>query len=312
MRTEKTQHDFAPRNFNIFTHFGIGTQFDTKDDLESRCLKIVSKPVNDDVDVPMWFDDDRAERLRNRLLYARFRLLNSDAYEQAEDQALEYLLNRGIRNRLAEKLLSLVAVADLWDARDEIEPFVDAMERQHREATAETDDALVVEAIRDLAIEKVQDEDDFGEPDAFDSLEIPISDVAERFRNMTGRENISEGYIGQIRKRLDLDKSRGNSGTRIDDDNLTGKLEKLCRDNNLECWPDSDAERDSGQLKPVMLELVKKEYNDRERPVPRSRLEGLATGRNYDPHTAREALKILEESGDVIRATEDPVQYRPG
>lgn len=312
MRTEKNSHDgFTPRNFNIFTHFAIGTQFDTKDDIESRCIKIVSKPVNKEIDVPMWFDDDRADQLRNRLLYARFRLLESDAYRDAEDRALDYLLDRGIKNRLAEKLLSLVAVADLWDARDEIEPFVDAMERQHRQATAETDDALVVEAIRDLALEKVQSEDDFGQPDAFDDIQIPISEVTERFKDMTGRENITSGYIGQIRKRLDLDKSRGNTGTRIDDDNLTDKLEKLCRDNNLEWWPDTDTGRDSEQVKPMMLRLVRDEYDDRGGWVPRSALEGKAASRNVKMETARNALELLEQEGEIIRVTDDPVQYRP-
>jgi hypothetical protein len=317
MRAEKVpQEGFKPRNFDIFTHMAVGTQYEVADDIASRCIKIPSKPVEGDVFVPMWIADDVAQQVRNHLLYARFRLLHSDEWEKAERRAYQYLDDRGIRYRLAEKLLSLVTVAELWDARDEIAPFVDAMEQQHKRTAAESEDAIFVEAVRDLAIEKVQDSDDMSDPEGLNDVEIPLKEVAERFNNMTGRD-ISPSYMGQMRARNDLDKSRGRRGTRIDDSNLLNKLQKLCADNSLDWAPAiGKLDGDRPQAKEYLERKVREKYDSDDGAVSRPALLGLASKQNIDDSEAKEALETLCSEGRIIRASGGPesdstTQYRP-
>lgn len=232
MRVEKGPASaFEPVDFDIFTHVAIGTQFDPPDDIVSRCIKIQTRPA--DRDVPPWFDEDRAEDLRNRLLYARYRLLDSDAWDEAERRSLEWLNDRDISGRLREKLLSLVTVADLWDKRGAIEAFVEAMEDEATEAAADSDDALVIQAIVDLALAEVQSVQTIGDADPWEGLEIPVSNVRDRFEAISDRDDISSRYIGQIRKRLGLEKQRGRDGVVIRDADLEEKLRTLCEENNL-------------------------------------------------------------------------------
>jgi len=227
--------EFEPVDFDIFTHVAIGTQFDPPDDIVSRCIQIQTTPA--DRDVPVWFDEDRATALRNRLLYARFRLLDSDEWKMAEQDALEWLNGRGVDGRLREKLLSLVTVADLWDERDAIEPFVETMVEEAEEATTESDDALFVRAVRDIALDEVGNTRVIGDADPWEGLTIPISDVTEQFNDMTDRD-VGAGYIGQIRSRLGLDKVRHSDGVVIRDSDLKEKLSDLCEQNNLD-WEHS-------------------------------------------------------------------------
>jgi len=232
MRIQKAPGgEFEPVDFDIFTHVAIGTQFDPPDDIISRCIKIQTKPA--DRDVPPWFDEDRAEDLRNRLLYARYRLLDSEEWDEARGRSLEWLNDRDVSGRLREKLLSLVTVADLWDERESIEPFVEAMEAEATEAAADSDDALVIQAIVDLALGEVESVQTIGDADPWEGLEIPVSDVRDRFETISDRDDISSRYIGQIRKRLGLEKERGRDGVVIRDDNLEAKLRALCEENNL-------------------------------------------------------------------------------
>jgi len=232
MRVQKSPGgEFEPVDFDIFTHVAIGTQFDPPDDIISRCIKIQTQPA--DRDVPVWFDEERASELRNRLLYARFRLLKSDEWAEAEAAALEWLNERDVSGRLREKLLSLVTVADLWGKRDALEAFVEAMEAEAEEAAAESDDALVIQAIVDLALAEVETVQTIGDADPWESVEIPISDVRDRFESISDREDITSRYIGQIRKRLGLEKQRSRDGVVIADDDLEAKLRDLCEENNL-------------------------------------------------------------------------------
>jgi len=231
MRTEKgPDGGYEPANFDIFTHVAIGTQFDPPDDIISRCIQVQTKPA--DRDVPVWFDEDRAQALRNRLLYARYRLLDSDEWAAAEQAALEWLNDLGISGRLREKLLSLATVAELWDKRDAFEPFVETMQSEAAEAAEDSDDAYVIRAIRDLALEEIRSQNVLGDSDPWDGVAIPVSDVCERFNDMTGRD-VGPSYIGQVRKRLDLDKARRSDGVVIHDEDLQTKLEELCEQNNL-------------------------------------------------------------------------------
>lgn len=231
MRTEKgPEGGYEPANFSIFTHVALGTQFDPPDDIISRCIKIQTKPA--DRDVPVWFAEEQATNLRNRLLYARYRLLESDEWNEAEQRALGWLNDRGVSGRLREKLLSLVTVADLWDERDAIEPFVEAMEAETQDAAAESDDALVVRTLVDLALEELKSKQVIGTEDRWEGLTIPLSDVKERFNSMTDRD-VGASYIGQVRKRLGIEKHRKADGVAIRDDDLERKLRELCQQNNL-------------------------------------------------------------------------------
>ncbi|PSP86997.1 hypothetical protein BRC87_12240 [Halobacteriales archaeon QS_4_66_20] len=236
MRVQKSAGgEFAPVDFDIFTHVAIGTQFDPPDDIVSRCIQIQTKPA--DRDVPVWFDEERAEELRDRLLYARFRLLDSEEWDRAEQRSLKWLNDRGISGRLREKLLTLVTVADLWDQRDAIKPFVEAMETEAEEDAKDTDDALFIRAVRDLAFDELGSTTVLGDADPWEGLAIPLSDVADRFNDMTGRD-IGPGYMGQIRGRLGLEKARHSDGVVIRDEELREKLEALCEQNNLD-WEHS-------------------------------------------------------------------------
>lgn len=232
MRTEKgPEGGYEPVDFDIFTHVGIGTQFDPPDDIISRCIKIQTNPT--DRDIPHKFADNAAEQLRNRLLWTRFRLLESDRWQNAEQAALGWLNDRGISGRLREKLLCLVTVAEIYGERDAIEPFVDAQEAEAEEASSESDDALVIQAILDLALKEVDAVQTLGDADPWEGLDIPISDVRDTFEDMTGRE-VKPGYIGQIRKRLGLEKHRGRDGVAIRDPDLEAKLQDLVEENNLD------------------------------------------------------------------------------
>lgn len=245
MRTEKgPEGGYEPANFDIFTHVAIGTQFDPPDDIVSRCIQIQTKPA--DRDVPVWFDEEQATALRDRLLYTRYRLLNSEEWAHAEQTALEWLNDRGVTGRLREKLLSLVTVADLWGERDAIEAFVEAMEAEAEEASAESDDAIFIQAVRDLAFEEIEATPTIGDTNPWAGIAIPVSDVRDRFNGMTGRD-VQSTYIGQIRGRLGLEKTRHSAGTVIKDENLAPKLEALCEENNLE-WEHSDTGADDSDL----------------------------------------------------------------
>jgi len=112
---------------------------------------------------------------------------SSEAWDEAERRSLEWLNDRDISGRLREKLLSLVAVADLWDKRDAIEAFVKAMETEAEEDAKDTDDALFIRAVRDLAFDELGSTTVLGDADPWEGLAIPLSDVAERFKRKPRR-----------------------------------------------------------------------------------------------------------------------------
>lgn len=228
---------FDPDWFRIFSHIGIGTQYDPADDIISRCLYIQTAAA--DREIPMRFREENAAALRDRLLYMRFRLLESDEWAEAEAKAEQWLHDRGIKHRLAEKLLCLVTLANLWDRLEEIEPFVEEVVEESKDAKAESEDASFVRVIRDMAMDEVSDVQTLGDADPWGGLKIPLSTVCERFEEMEGKE-MSPSKAGQLRKRLNLDKEKTRSGTVIRDDELKSKLRRLCQDNNLE-WTVTEA-----------------------------------------------------------------------
>lgn len=229
-RAEPTADGHEPMTFDPFTHVAIATQYEPDDDIVNRCIQVRSSTANRDM--PAILDEDRARALRDRLLYARFRLLESEEWADAEAAAYQYLADRNIDGRTREKLLGLLTVAFIWDRIQEFAPFVDDIVEQDREAAADSEDALVVEAIRDLAFEEIGNTAVLGDADPFGAVEIPYSDIADRYEDMTGTEK-SSAWIGHVRKRLGFEKKRTRDCTVIIDPDLGPKLQELCKDLNL-------------------------------------------------------------------------------
>lgn len=238
-RAEPTSDGYKPKVFDPFAHVAIATQFTPDDDIVNRCIQVRSSPANRDM--PAVHDEDRARDLRDRLLYARFRLLHSDEWAAAEADAYAYLAKRNITGRTREKLLGLLTVAHIWDRVDAIGPFVDAVVQQDREAAADSEDALVVEAIRDLAFEEIGKTAVIGDADPFAAVDISLTDIADRYEDMTGTEK-SASWVGHVRSRLGLEKARKRDGTVISDPDLGPKLRQLCEEHNLG-WERLDSHR---------------------------------------------------------------------
>ena len=235
-RAEPTATGHEPMTFDPFTHVAIATQYEPDDDIVNRCIQIQSSTAGRDI--PATLDDNRARDLRDRLLYARFRLLDSAEWDAAEQRAYAYLADRDITGRTREKLLGLVTIGYLWDRIDALSQFVDMVVKQDIEAAADSEDARVVEALRDLAFEQVGETVVLGDGDPFAAVEIPYSDVADYYEDQTGTEK-SPSWVGHVRKRLDLDKERKRDGTVISDPDLGTKLRELCDDLNLD-WERAD------------------------------------------------------------------------
>lgn len=231
-RAEASSTGYEPKVFDPFAHVAIATQFTPDDDIINRCIQVRSSPAQRKM--PATLDEDHARELRNRLLFARYRLLDSEEWDTAEDAAYGYLAEHNIEGRTREKLLSLVTVAIVWQRLDEdFGKFVEEIVAQDREASADSEDALVVEAVRDLAFEAIPDVTLGEDVNPFEGVEVPLSDVAERYEDITGTEK-SAAWVGQVRNRLGLEKRRKRDGTVIADPELGDKLQKLCKQHNLE------------------------------------------------------------------------------
>lgn len=230
------QGGFDPSVFDPFTHVAVATQYEPADDIISRCVQVRTSPAGRDM--PATHDEARGRDIRNRLLYARLRYLESDEFDSAETSAYGYLAQRDIDGRPREKLLALLTVANLWDRTEEIEPFVDELVRATAEAEADSADARFVEAVRDLAFEEIGQTSHDDDTDPFDAVEIPLADVAERYNDMTG-EDRSASWVGHVRARLGIDKDRKRDGTVLKDTRFREKLEQLCDDYGL-AWESLD------------------------------------------------------------------------
>ena len=250
-RSDHAPTGFEPRAFDPFTHIAVATQYDLADDVINRSLQVRSTTATRDM--PPTLDEDRARALRDRLLYARLRLLGPDytdhaekneaatgspEWAEAEARAYDHLAQRGITGRTREKLLALLTVAYVWDRVDDLDPFVDLVVEQDREAATDSEDARFVEVVRDLALERLEALTVLTDADPFGAVEIPLSDVAERYETMTGAEK-SATWAGHVRARLGFEKVRKRDGTVIKDPDLREKLERLCEDFNLG-WDPAD------------------------------------------------------------------------
>lgn len=235
-RSEPAQTGFEPKVFDPFSHIAIATQYTPADDIVNRCIQIRSSPENREM--PATFDEETAAAIRNRLLYARFRLLDSKEWQEAELSAYKELAERNITGRTREKLLSLVAIAIIWDELDALEPYIETVCEQDEEAAANSEDARFVEVVRDLTFDKIAAKAVLGNGDPFANVAISYDDIAERYEDVNGVEK-SNQWVGHIRSRLDLESTRKSSGTVIQDTELGDKLQRLCKEHNLD-WESSD------------------------------------------------------------------------
>lgn len=244
-RATPTNSGYEPETFDPFAHIAIATQYTPDDDIVNRCIQVRSSSANRDM--PATLDEERAEDLRNRLLFARYRLLDADEWAIAEANAYEYMADRDITGRTREKLLGPLTVAHVWDRVEALEPWIDAVISQDQEAAADSEDAIVVESIRDIAFDEVGHVQTLGnDVDPFSAVEVPYSDVLDRIEDMTGMEK-SATWLGHVNSRLGLETKRKSDGTVIADPDLGPKLRELCDDLNLE-WARLDAHREVEEL----------------------------------------------------------------
>lgn len=220
---------YVPENFRPFTHVAVSTQYEPRDDIVNRCHEIRTKPAGGDV--PRKVDDRRS--LRAKMLYLRYRYLNSPEFEQARASAEEYMDNNGIRNRLGEKMWCLLTVAELADRG--VGNFIQKAIEQNEADKGETEDALALRSIIDQAFEEIAaGQTKLGDDNnPWDGLKVPYAGVCEGFEDMTGRE-MTPSRLGHICKRLDLHTDRYRDGTYIDDEDLYPKLHTLAEENNIE------------------------------------------------------------------------------
>lgn len=230
-RAELTPTGYEPMVFDPFTHVAIASQYEPADDIVNRCLQVHSAAENRAM--PPELDETHATAIRDRLLYARFRLLDSDEYDDAEDRAYAVLADRDITGRTREKLLPLVTMALIFDALDTLDLFIETVVEQDAEAAADSEDAVFVRAVRDLAFDAVGSTQVLGDADPFGAIEIPYSDVADRYEALTGQEK-SASWVGHVVKRLGFEKARKSDGTVIADADLGPKLRRHCADLNLD------------------------------------------------------------------------------
>lgn len=268
--------------------------------------------------MPATLDDARARKIRNRLLYARFRLLNSDEWEAAENEAYGYLARNDITGRTREKLLSLVTVAILWDKLDEFEPFVESVCEQDKEAVANSEDARFVQVLRDLALEEIEETAILTDGDPFAAVAVPYSDIVDRYESVSGVEK-SASWVGHIRNRLEFEKKRKRDGTVIQDPGLGNRLQQLCEEHNLK-WESSDSMEadtqpsnskgsgDTRRLKTRIKELLRENYGQRATATA----ESVAKAVDTDTAKARTALDDLAGETRLLEKTTDGYRILKG
>jgi hypothetical protein len=308
-RAEQSNAGFEPKVFDPFSHIAIATQYTPDDDIVNRCIQVRSSPENRDM--PATFNETRAKNIRNRLLHARFRLIDSDEWSNAEQEAYGYLARNDITGRTREKLLSLITVAILWDKLDEFEPFVEAICDQDREAVADSEDARFVQVLRDLALEEIADTTVLTDKDPFGAVTIPYGDIVERYEAVNGVEK-SNSWVGHIRKRLGFEKDRKGNGTVIHDAELGSKLRRLCEEHNLE-WESSDkagaddpssnpkGSTSDKRLKTRVKRLIGEKYGQRQTITAGA----IANRFDADEATVQSALDTLATESRVIEKTND-------
>jgi hypothetical protein len=294
-RSEPAPDGFEPMTFDPFTHAAIATQYDVEDDIKNRCIQVRSTPS--DGDPPATFDEGAATELRNRLLYMRYRLVESDEWANARASAYQYMSRNDIVARSREKLLPMTTAAIIWDKLEVLEPFIDRVLQQDQEAASESEDARFTKALKNLAHDRVGQQAFIGEGDPYAALSIPYSDIVAEFENMFGEEK-SPSWVGHIRKRLGFDKTSGRDGTAIQDPQLREKLQKLIKDHNLEPLSDKDGDMPQGTKRELVLNIIDELQSAGNDPHMES-VKQAAMDRGMSQDEAEHAISELRKKGAI-------------
>jgi hypothetical protein len=218
---------YMPKSFNPFTHAAVASQYEPDDDIVNRCIQIHSS--SPDESTPLGFDEGPARDIRNRMLHERWRLHDSEEWDAAFEEAVAYCEENGISHRTREKVVSLLTVAILWNKQDEFEDAIDLITEDDQEAAAQSEDANITLAIRDLANEKIEDGGTvLGKDDDFWSeMKIYNTDITRLFNDLTGR-GVDPRWISHRVRNLGFEMERDRDGSHIHDDDLKDRLEHLC------------------------------------------------------------------------------------
>lgn len=286
-RAEPTIDGYQPTVFDPFAHIAVASQEQVADDILNRCIRVRSSTP--ERDMPPEHDDDRAQSIRNRLLRARFRLLDSPEWDACEADAYDYLNGRGIDGRTREKLLAPVTVAILCDRLDSaFEGFVDLVVEQDRAAVADSEDAAFVRAVRDLAFEEIETTPRLGDGDPFAHVAVTLQDVADRFEDLTGTETTPH-KMGHIRERLGFEKDPNHRPTAIRDPDLGPKLRDLCDDLGLGWGGSEDSSEDADSDAAASVET------------------STPTASVPQKTAVRHAREVIRELGDAADGADDAV-----
>lgn len=236
-RAEQTASGHEPMPFDPFSHLTIATMYEPADDIVNRCVEIRSEAPREDM--PPTFDEDRGRELRSRLVSFRFATVGSNAWLTAERRAYDYLASRNVRGRSREKLVALLAVAGLAGRIGDMESVIDMVLRQDREAAQSSDDAILVEIIRDYAFENSAQNVIGMEQDPLSAVKIPYSSVVDQYNEITGKDR-TPSWLGHQVSNLGFDRTRASDGTTIQDVDMREKLRKHCEDLSLPFDPPAD------------------------------------------------------------------------
>lgn len=215
VKTETIQakgKEFAPRSFDVFSPKLIGSRRYFADAaLESRCLTIQTDQRKLRSDIPLNLTDEheeRALRLRNKLLMFRFRNLGKRKLDTS-------LVDRTIEPRLNQVFIPLLSVIGDAQAKEEIRSVAREYNRQFVAERGMTTEAEVLGVIKTLVGMR-------GEPS--------IKELAHSFAAQYGEgfeRRVTPKWIGGIvRTRLLLKTEKREKGFVIPDSEK-GKLEWL-------------------------------------------------------------------------------------
>jgi hypothetical protein len=221
---------YRPKSFNPFTHAAVASQYVPDDDIQNRCIQVQAKSADGHVpSLPREKFDTESETIREQLLYERFRLIDSDEWQDAFDEAREYCDTHGIYNRTREKVMSLLSVAIIFDRKDSFKNVVDLLVADDRDAEADSEDALVVRAVQTLALEQIEEGGPVlgADDDVWADVQIPVKDITRQYNNMTGEDRKSS-WVGQVLSRLDFNRIHTRDGRVVSDENLKATLEGYC------------------------------------------------------------------------------------
>lgn len=323
-RTKMGSETGTVRKFDTFTHVGLGTQHDLPDDLKSRSIVIQTRKAESDM--PDRFNERRAERLRNRLLYWRFRLHHSPRWYLAEERAAEILDNNDVSDRTREILLPIVTAGVVAGRVDRLGGFLFEIIASQETTRHESEDAAVVQAITNATFETLRDRDPVSFPvddDGTPLVQVRYEKIVDNYQQMVG-EDLEYWRLGTLRKRLGFEAGRYAFGTVLEDPDLIDRLQELCDRYGIEWAPprdvddftttdtddtadddERDADDSTAGLKQQVIEAIAA-YDTPADPGMISRKSGLdvdtvtgvvetlkSSGRVYSPPTAPEDVVDL-------------------